>query len=171
MQASRHAASITADVTPRSPGEERNVVSQVGRWVQPSATANSRRAPPAAIPLPISTMARDRIPASTWRGLAPSAVRSPISRVRRETLTDISEKIPSADRNKTSEVTPASAPACTLKLHLPPRIHSSSGRASWTCNLASTSAAMTGRRAASGAGLPRTRTLITSGETVPADAA
>ena len=119
------------------------------------------------MPLPMSTMARDRIPASTWRGLAPSAARSPISRVRRETLTDTSEKIPSADRNKTSAVTPASAPTVTVKPSSRRRTHSSSGRASWTSNLASTSAAMTGRRAASGAGLPRTRTLITSGDTVP----
>ena len=33
-------------------------------------------------------------------GLAPSAARSPISRVRRATLTDISEKIPAAERNR-----------------------------------------------------------------------
>ncbi len=110
------------------------------------------------------------MPASTWRGLAPSAARSPISRVRRETLTDISEKIPNADRNRTSKVTPVSAPACMVKLISRSRIHSSSGRASWTCNLASTSAASTGRRDASAAGLPRTRTLITSAEIVPADA-
>ena len=139
MQASRHAASITADVTPRYPAK--SATSSAGRpeGPAPSATDNSRRAPPAVMPLPMSTMARDRMPASRWRGLAPSAARSPISRVRRETLTDTSEKMPSADRNKTSAVTAdlrsdlsrsGSSSRC--------RTHSSSGCESWTSNLAST---------------------------------
>ena len=56
------------------------------RALRRARRTNSRRAPPAAMPLPMSTSARDRMPASTWRGSAPSAARSPISRVRRETL-------------------------------------------------------------------------------------
>jgi hypothetical protein len=54
-------------------------------------------------------MAWATILASTWRGLAPSAIRNPISRVRRDTLIDISEKSPMADRNNTSALTPANA--------------------------------------------------------------
>ena len=57
-------------------------------------------------------------------------MRRPISRVRRETLTDISEKMASADRNKTSAVTPACAPSITADVLSCRRIHSSSGRAS-----------------------------------------
>ena len=108
-QASSPAPSITADVMPIQAAN--NTTSSAGWPVgpPPSATASSTRPPPAATPLPISTMAWDTILASTWRGLAPSATRSPISRVRRDTLIDISAKSPMADRNNTSALTPADA--------------------------------------------------------------
>ena len=48
--------------------------------------------------------------------LAPSAARSPISRVRRATLTDISEKTPAAERNRPRATTATSAPAVTMAL-------------------------------------------------------
>jgi hypothetical protein len=91
--------------------------------------------------------------------------------VRRETLTDISEKIPNAERNRTSAVTTAHTPAVMIRCISRCRIHSLSGCASRTSNPASTVAAITGRRAASVAGLPRTRTLITSGDIASAAAA
>ena len=108
-QASSPAPSITADVTAIQAAND--TTSSAGRPVgpPPSATKSSTRPPPAVTPLPISTMAWATILASTWRGLAPSAIRSPISRVRRDTLIDISEKSPMADRNNTSALTPASA--------------------------------------------------------------
>jgi hypothetical protein len=119
----------------------------------------------------MSTMARDRIPASTWRGLAPSAARRPISRVVRETLMDTSEKRLSADRNKTTAVT---APLrCDsheqAQIPLPDPFVQRPRVLNEQCGI--DIAAMNGRHAANVAALPRTRTLITSGETVPADAA
>ena len=65
---------------------------------------------PCWVRTPSSTAAKPA-PAKRAR-LAPSAVRSPISRVRRATLTDIREKIPAAERNSPRATTPAIAPAC-----------------------------------------------------------
>jgi hypothetical protein len=116
-------------------------------------------------------MAWVTILASTWRGLAPSAIRTPISRVRRDTLIDISAKSPMADRNNTSAWTPADAPIVATRPESRCQIHSPSDRASGTDNPASTPVAITGRRAANAAGLPRRRTRMMSGDTVAADAA
>ena len=71
-----------------------------------------------------------------------------------------SEKSPMADRNSTSALTPASAPTDVTIQRSRCQIHSPSGRASWTDSPASTFAAIVGRRAASVAGLPRSRTLM-----------
>ena len=95
-QASSPAPSITADVTAIQAAND--TTSSAGRPVgpPPSATKSSTSPPPAVTPLPISTMAWPTMLATTRRGLAPSATRTPISRVRRDTLTDMSEKSPMA---------------------------------------------------------------------------
>ena len=123
------------------------------------------------MPLPMSTMARDRIPASTLarvgaeRRAQPDFARPPrdADGHQREDAQRRQKQDERGHRRLCSGRTIRPISRC--------RTHSSSGCASWTNNPPSTLAAMNGRRAASVAGLPRTRTLITSGDTVPADAA
>jgi hypothetical protein len=79
--------------------------------------------------------------------------------------------MPIADNNRTSPVTPAEAAVSMARLLSRSRIAASSGRALRTASPASMSAAIAGSRAASGPGLPRRRTLSTSGEIAPGAAA
>ena len=79
----------------------------------PIHTTDRMKRFPATMPPPTRRTAREKIPTSSRPVLAPRADRNPISRVRRATVTDISEKIPAADRNNPSATTPASADAET----------------------------------------------------------
>ena len=126
---------------------------------------------PAAMPLPTSTSARVKMPVSRRPWVAPSAARRPISFVRRATLTDISEKIPAAERNSPSATTVAIAPARTICGTSCRQASSSSGRMSSSRSVGSRSSAMARRRGASAAGSPPTRTPITSGKAVAGDTA